>query len=825
MPVRRVLLLLVSGVVLLALALAGVVLLRVARSTQVATERELERATNEISFAIDREFVSAVNVLTALKRSDRLRDRDLEAFYRSAADVARDVGYDFSLYDQRRDKYVMFTGVAWGAALMRGLPYLITDEDRAALHAGSHFVSSAFLGRLAKQQRVAIGIEAGAGGAPEYLLTAVMDVDRFAKILAQARLRPDWVVTIIDRRGVIVARSKDNEKFAGERARSLEQADPSVSSGLAFGPNSEGVPFVWSYRRSPDTGWMVGAGLPQSVLREPLLFAAGSLVFVGLLVVSIAALVVFRANGPIAQSFNQLRETVLSTRLSREPISLYQSRRGTIEEVSSILAVASAELMEVDERRRFILSASGIGAWQWDFATGRQTWSDGCREILGLPRDFAASRENFLPRVHPADHQVVESAVTECLASDQECDYRYRVLRADNGEERWIRAKTRVDRARPGKSDRLLGVMMDVTALKRAEIAVEDGASRLRALVETLPDGVVLIDGGGSVLLFNPACEKLFGYPANEVIGRNINILMPSPDRERHGDYIAEFRCTGIRRMIGRSREIYGRRNDGSMIPLLLSVGQVKRDGDLLFVGILRDLTNEKESRRERDDLLRRLMETQEEERSRLARELHDETAQLLAAALLDLNGVERLLQDNPVDGLRRLRSDLEEIGRSLHRCAWELRPTSLDDLGLEKALSNYLSDWSARSGLPVDFHCRSAALQNVPTEVATHVYRIVQEALTNVRKHAASATTVSIVIDGNSSKLQVSIEDNGCGFDQESVAPTALDGPLHRSRFGIAGMRERLSLINGELEIESEPGHGTTLFIRIDLPRQEAFG
>ncbi len=825
MPVRRVLLLLVSGVVLLALALAGVVLLRVARSTQVAAQRELERATNEISFAIDREFVNAVNVLTVMKRSDRLRGGDLEAFYRSAAEVAREVGYNFALYDQRRDENLMFTGVPWGAPLMRGLPYLITDEDRAALHAGAHFVSSVFFGRLAKQQRVAIGIEAGAGGASEYLLTAVMDVDRFAKILAQARLSTDWVVTIVDRRGVIVARSKDNEKFSGERARSLEQADPSVSSGLAFGPNSEGVPFVWRYRRSPDTDWMVGAGLPQSVLREPLLFAAGSLLIVGLMVVSIVAVIVFRANGPIARSFNQLRETVLSTRLGRNPIPLHRSRRGTIEEVSSILAVASAELMEVDERRRFILSAAGIGAWQWDFATGEQTWSDGCREILGLPRDFAASRESFLPRVHPADYQVVEAALTECLTSDKECDYRYRILRADNGEERWIRAKTRVDRARSGNADRLLGLMMDVTALKRAEMAVEDGASRLRALVETLPDGVVLIDGTGSVLLFNPACEKLFGYRASEVVGGNISMLMPSPDRERHNDYIAEFRRTGIRRMVGRSREIRGRRNDGSTIPLLLSVGQVKRDGDLLFVGILRDLTNEKDSRRERDDLLRRLMETQEEERSRLARELHDETAQLLAAALLDLNGVERHLHSKPADGLRRLRADLEEIGRSLHRCAWELRPTSLDDLGLEKALSNYLSDWSARSGLPVDFHCRSAALQYVPTEVATHVYRIVQEALTNVRKHAAGTTSVSIVLDGNSSRLQVSIEDNGCGFDQESVARNAPDGPMQRSRFGIAGMKERLTLINGELEIESGLGHGTTLLVRIDHRRQEAVG
>ena len=128
--------------------------------------------------------MSAVARSTALKRSDRLRDGDLEAFYRSAADVAREVGYDFALYDQRRDEYVMFTGVAWGAALMRGLPYLITDEDRAALRAGSHFVSGVFLGRLVKQQRVAaIVFPADAGGASEYLLTAGADVDRFARFL------------------------------------------------------------------------------------------------------------------------------------------------------------------------------------------------------------------------------------------------------------------------------------------------------------------------------------------------------------------------------------------------------------------------------------------------------------------------------------------------------------------------------------------------------------------------------------------------------------------------------------------------------------------
>jgi signal transduction histidine kinase len=156
-------------------------------------------------------------------------------------------------------------------------------------------------------------------------------------------------------------------------------------------------------------------------------------------------------------------------------------------------------------------------------------------------------------------------------------------------------------------------------------------------------------------------------------------------------------------------------------------------------------------------------------------------------------------------------------MGRTLHRVAWELRPAAIDDLGVTAALANYTSEWSSRSGIEVDLHRTDRSLCGVPDEVRTTVFRVVQEALTNVVKHAAGATAVSIVIDRTDALLQLTIEDNGQGFDPAAIETGALRG------LGLAGMRERLSLIQGELAIESSAGVGTSIFVRIKLPGSKA--
>ena len=216
-----------------------------------------------------------------------------------------------------------------------------------------------------------------------------------------------------------------------------------------------------------------------------------------------------------------------------------------------------------------------------------------------------------------------------------------------------------------------------------------------------------------------------------------------------------------------------------------------------------------------------RLVNVEEQERLRLSHELHDQTGQNLAAALLELSGIEKQVGQAERDRLHRLREQVEQIAQTVHRIAWELRPAAIDELGLAEALANYASEWSAQFGIAADFHCNETGLDSHPDDIRMTVYRVVGEALTNVSKHAQGATAVSIVINREGSVLHLTVEDDGCGFDpslRTENAATSAGGGL-----GLAGMRERLSLVGGELAIESSPGCGTTIFARLPVLGPEA--
>lgn len=215
----------------------------------------------------------------------------------------------------------------------------------------------------------------------------------------------------------------------------------------------------------------------------------------------------------------------------------------------------------------------------------------------------------------------------------------------------------------------------------------------------------------------------------------------------------------------------------------------------------------------ERNALRHRIMRAQEEERLRLARDLHDQTGQSVSAAIMDLKAIEPLVEEKGRDRVRFMRKQLEGLGHMLHRIAWELRPASIDELGLTHALENYIEEWSSKNKITADFHCVDAKLDERSDDIRTTIYRIVQESLTNIAKHAADATHVGIAISRSDDILHLTIEDNGRGFD-----PTTSS-----SRLGLAGMRERMSLVGGKLEVESSPGAGTTIFARIPLAIRRA--
>jgi signal transduction histidine kinase len=210
----------------------------------------------------------------------------------------------------------------------------------------------------------------------------------------------------------------------------------------------------------------------------------------------------------------------------------------------------------------------------------------------------------------------------------------------------------------------------------------------------------------------------------------------------------------------------------------------------------------------ERDDLRRRLMSAQEEERLRLAHDLHDQTGQGMTAAILELKVIEPFVGKKGLDRVRFLRKHLDELSKLLHRTAWELRPLSIDELGLTNALENYLSNWAKKLGINADFHCSDSELDGRSNEIRTTVYRVVQEGLTNIARHAVDATRVSVVIGMSQQTLYLVIEDNGRGFDP-AATPLGL---------GLAGMRERLLLVGGRLTVESSDSTGTTVFARIPI-------
>ncbi len=218
-----------------------------------------------------------------------------------------------------------------------------------------------------------------------------------------------------------------------------------------------------------------------------------------------------------------------------------------------------------------------------------------------------------------------------------------------------------------------------------------------------------------------------------------------------------------------------------------------------------------------REALRRQLLNAQEEERRRIARELHDQMGQNLTALKLGLKSLQDA--EPKSETLRRLVPPLQELAaqtaRDLHRVALELRPPALDDLGLVKALRNLVETWSDRCGIEADFEAVGYDPAGISSEIETILYRIIQEALNNVAKHSG-ARRASVVLQRVGENVQGIVEDDGCGFDTGKARFASKKG----QRLGLLGIEERLGLVGGSLNVESTPGRGATLIVRIPIPK-----
>ena len=224
------------------------------------------------------------------------------------------------------------------------------------------------------------------------------------------------------------------------------------------------------------------------------------------------------------------------------------------------------------------------------------------------------------------------------------------------------------------------------------------------------------------------------------------------------------------------------------------------------------------EANTRRQLLVRQLVTAQEKERGSIARELHDELGQDMTALVLGLSRLKNDLLSNSSESTGAALGQLQEIAVQLaektHRTAFSLRPTALDDLGLIAALQNFRDEWQKWSGIPADLEVWENTPARLPVETETTIYRVVQEALTNILRHAHSASKASIVLVRSAGEVRVSIEDDGPGFDAEA----ALQWGRGNARLGLFGMQERAALAGGTLAIESEVGQGTTVYLRLPI-------
>jgi PAS domain S-box-containing protein len=357
-------------------------------------------------------------------------------------------------------------------------------------------------------------------------------------------------------------------------------------------------------------------------------------------------------------------------------------------------------------------------------------------------------------------------------------------------------------------------LVSEITERMQTEQAFRLSEGRLAGILDIAEDAIIVIDHDRSIVLFNQGAVKLFGYDPLEVLGQSINRLLPERFRVDHSRHIENFALAPEpARPMAQRREVFGLKKDGTEFPAEASISKLAIGDKTTFTVIVRDITDRLRNERQLHSLTGQLMIAQEEERRRIARELHDDINQRLALLAIDMENMEALpdgLAEQARQTVQSLAQRLATISDDVRRMAYKFHSSILDDLGLTAALTHLVNEWSASTGIKTVI-VQEEITDPLPRAVASCLYRIAQESLANIMKHA-KATRVEVELTCDGQEITLSIHDSGVGFDLEAVQ-------AHHLGLGLVNMRERVRSVQGRLEIQSEPGRGTQISVQIPLP------
>lgn len=485
-----------------------------------------------------------------------------------------------------------------------------------------------------------------------------------------------------------------------------------------------------------------------------------------------------------------------------------------------------AAVSQTEELFRLAEAAAHIGTWEWDQTNETRFLSPELHRLFGTEADDPNHAEVWASRVHPDDWSNVQKWMAEGYRAGA-LEFEYRYVHPQRGL-RWYFCKGR----RINQQPRMVGILLDITDRKEAELS----AARLAAIVESSDDAIVSKDLNGTIKSWNSGAQRIFEYTAEEAIGQNITLIIPLEHRHEETEILRRLRAGERIDHFDTVRVA----KSGRLVDVSLTVSPVK-DSHGTVVGaskIARDVTQRKQVERElreahellerrvrertlelelAQEALRnlsgRLMQAQDEERRRIARELHDSAGQLLAALNMNLVPVQaeagKLGQQfaKAVDESLGL---IDQLSQELRTISHLLHPPMLDEAGLEYALQWFVEGFAERGKIDVDFEL-GPEIGRLPSEVETTVFRLVQECLTNIHRHSGSRTA-QVRLTREAGDLRVEVSDQGHGMVQAK----------HHTKpgVGVQGMRERVRQLSGQLEIHSSPGKGTTVVATLPVSR-----
>jgi len=471
--------------------------------------------------------------------------------------------------------------------------------------------------------------------------------------------------------------------------------------------------------------------------------------------------------------------------------------------VGGIVESAMDAIITVDESQRIVqFNAAAEKAFRWPRGA-----------VLGQPLDM------LIPQRFRGSHaqQVRRFGETSTTSRSMGAQTILHGLRADGVE---FPIEASISQHTESGSKLFTVILRDVTERVRSEEMLARSEARLRGILDSAMDAIITVDERQHIVLFNKAAEEVFGCAREEAVGAPLNWFIPERFRAGHNDLVRRFGESGAAsRRMGHARVVTGLRRNGEEFPIEASISTVAESGQHFYTVILRDVTQRvradealRRSREEIRELALAASTAREQEKSRVARELHDELGQALTALKIDLGWLREHVSagDGAIrEKLASMQVLVDGTVASTRRISADLRPLVLDDLGLVAGADWLAQSFTNRTGVPCELVIGQGDLE-LPDPHATTIFRVLQESLTNIAKHS-NATQVEVVLERENGEVVLSVHDNGRGF--------APDAPTRAGAMGLLGLRERAALMSGQVAIDSTPGRGTRVELRLPAP------